>query len=90
MKATITADAQGYVTLRFDHPLTDERVTETFACPLGGGYVRDSKGRQVCDALATTGSTLLCSGRDNLINVIRREYRQMRREYARRTRQRNY
>jgi len=83
MKAKITADAQGYVTLSFDHPLTNERLTETFGCPLDGGYVRDSKGRQVCDALATTGSTLRCSGRDNLIHVIRREYRQMRREYAR-------
>ena len=82
MKAKITTDAQGYVTLSFDHALSGERVTETFSCPLDGGYVRDSKGRQVCDALATTGSTLRCSGRDNLINVIRREYRRMRREYA--------
>jgi hypothetical protein len=69
------------------NPITDEIETTTYFCPVNGGYVRirDRDGRypQVCDRLASTGSTLSSPTRDALISVIRREYRAYRRMMAR-------
>lgn len=81
----LTTDEQGRVTLSYDEEWCGEtrRVTRTFVCREEGGYVweRDDAGnrRQPCERLASTGSTLHCSGRDRLPEVIRREYRAMRR-----------
>lgn len=86
MKTTITSDESGYVTISYDDKY-DGRVTRRFFCPTDGGYVRESDAMhtypQVCERLANTGSTLMCSSRDQLINLIRREYRAMRREEMR-------
>jgi hypothetical protein len=81
MKTTITSDDQGYITISYDCAYTGERITRTFFCPINGGYVRESLHDypQVCEQLAHHGSTLTCSSRGHLIDVIRREYRAMRR-----------
>lgn len=87
MRTSITQDRQGYVALSYDDPVIDDRVTMTFFCPPDGGYVRlwtqDGRHPQVCDRLATRGSTLMAPSRDALLDIIRREYRAMRREFLR-------
>ena len=85
MKMKLTTDEMGYVTIAYDD--TDwkgnTRVSRTFMCPPDGGYVRehqrDGDWRQVCDKLYGQGSTLMAPSRDALPEVIRREYRAMRR-----------
>ena len=81
MKARITSDAGGYVTAEYD--IDDQRVTRVFCCPEKGGYVREQYGngewKQVCDGLAARGATLYCSSRAKLLDMIRTEYRAMRR-----------
>ena len=87
MKARFTTDSAGRVTVAYDNQFhwTGEtvRVERTFTCPQDGGYVREkmSNGNweQVCDKLAGMGNTLSCSSREALIDLIRREYRAMRR-----------
>lgn len=83
MKTTIKTDAQGYVTISYDDADSGERITTTYFCPLNGGYVRirDAAQRypQVCERLSGSGSTLMCSSREKLAEVVRREYRAMRR-----------
>lgn len=82
MKTTITADQHGYVTISYDDYL-NERVTRTFFCPVNGGYVKEQDKQQqypqVCERLSSRGNTLECSSRDKLLDLIRREYRAMRR-----------
>lgn len=84
MKAKFTTDPVGRVILSYDVEDYDgvRRVERTFTCPLDGGYVkeyRNGEWRQVCNRLAHTGNTLTCSSRDKLLDLIRREYRAMRR-----------
>ena len=86
MKAKFSTDAMGRVTVAYDmESWTGEtvRVERVFTCPDDGGYVREkmSNGdwRQVCEKLASMGSTLSCSNRSRLLDLIRAEYRAMRR-----------
>jgi hypothetical protein len=85
MKAKFEIDQIGRVTLSYDSEDWDGetiRVTREFTCPPDGGYVRerrDGDWKQVCDKLAAMGSTLMCSSREKLAELIRREYRAMRR-----------
>ena len=85
MKARFTTDQNGRVVLAYDVEDYDgsvRRVVRIFTCPLSGGYVmehRNGEWKQVCDRLAHTGSTLTCSSREHLLDLIRREYRAMRR-----------
>jgi len=85
MKARFTTDQNGRVVLAYDVEDYDgsvRRVVRIFTCPLSGGYVmehRNGEWKQVCDRLAHTGSTLTCSSRERLLDLIRREYRAMRR-----------
>jgi hypothetical protein len=87
MRTRYTKDAAGRVTIAYDDEAhwTGEtvRIERTFTCPEDGGYVREkmSNGNweQVCDKLAGMGNTLSCSSRDKLIDLIRAEYRAMRR-----------
>lgn len=87
MKAKITADESGHVTLSYDVEEPSEvdsvrRVERIFSCPVDGGYVLEyHKGdwTQVCDRLGRMGDTLRCASRDALLALIRREYQVMRR-----------
>lgn len=83
MKTKIVVQPNGDVTIESDSRGGDgERVTTTYFVPSNGGYVRirDSAGHypQVCDYLASTGATLHVSKKENLLGVIRREYRRSR------------
>ena len=77
MKTKFSQDGQNRVTLEYDDFLSGERVTREFFCNPNGGYVRENSG-QVCAGLASRGVTLTAPDRANLIDVIRREYRNMR------------
>ena len=87
MRMKLTTDDQKYVFLSYDEQGWDDtyRESRTFMCPPDGGYVRELRGddwKQVCDRLWSMGSTLSCESRDKLPDLIRREYRAMRRAKA--------
>lgn len=79
MRAKFTARSNSEVTLEYDDIFSGDRVTETFTAPSSGGYVRRGD-KQVCDKLSSRGSTLHLSNPDKypLIDLIRREYKSMR------------
>ncbi len=82
MKTQIKLLSNGDVRIRYEDRFGGmQLVTYSVSWP-AGGYVRDSYGRQVCDRLSHRGSTLR-SSYDGLIDVIRREYRAMRRRESR-------
>ena len=89
MKTKITTDEIGRVEISYDNGAwyaDGERVTRLFSCPPDDGYViewRNGEWKQVCDRLAGMGSTLSCRNRDSLPDLIRREYKAMRREEKR-------
>ena len=81
MKAKFRILVDGTVSIDYDDVIGD-RVEREFICPVEGGYVRERVGngyRQVCERLSSGGSTLMVSNRKSLIDVIRSEYRAMRR-----------
>uniref|UniRef100_A0A6H1ZUZ8 Uncharacterized protein n=2 Tax=viral metagenome TaxID=1070528 RepID=A0A6H1ZUZ8_9ZZZZ len=86
MKTRITSDDHGRVRLQYEDCLGQDH-DKTFSCPHDGGYVielLDNGGTtQPCDGLSHTGNTLIAKNRETLIDLIRREYRQMRRIEAR-------
>lgn len=91
MKAKITLNTNGTVTLYCDQPdwsLADGRIATTYFCPGSGGYVRIADGKnypQVCDKLSSSGSTLTCeSSGEPLLRMIRREYQSLQRAENRR------
>jgi hypothetical protein len=73
----------------------DGTVT-TYWAPDFGGYVRDisrhpgTLGQQVGDGLAHSGNMLMWRGPRPLVDLIRREYRALRREEARRASEEGY
>jgi hypothetical protein len=79
MKTMIQQTAGNRVQISYNDSDTGERLTREFSVRSDGkaGYVREGE-RQVCDRLSSTGNTLLCTC-DELLSVIRREYRAMRR-----------
>lgn len=81
MRAKIYLDGS-HVHVEYDDHLNG-RVRREFSNPVGGGYVRewDNAGntRQVCEKLCSTGITLICHETQSLLDLIRREYRAMRR-----------
>lgn len=86
MKTTIKTNSNGSVTVSYDtegYEGEDVRRERTFFCPANGGYVRETTDSgdcpQVCDGLSNRGSTLDCPNRAKLPDMIRREYRAMRR-----------
>ena len=92
MKTKITTDEIGRVTISYDSRSwysDGERIERTFSYPPDGGYViewRNGEWKPVCDRLAGMGSTLSCRNRDSLPDLIRREYKAMRREERREAR----
>ena len=81
MRTKITTEINGHVTITYEDDC-GERVSREFFLSRDPGYVRELDSRQtfpqVCERLASTGNTLMCS-RDELEDTIRREYRRMRR-----------
>jgi hypothetical protein len=82
MRASIKSDDAGRVTLSHDTEDwcgTNNCITRYFSCPPNGGYVielfSDGSSKQVCKVLTSSGVTLMCSDRKNLLNLIRREYK---------------
>jgi hypothetical protein len=82
-RTTITTTQPGYVTLSYDDEFGNRITREFFCSDKPAAYVRewrkDGNHTQPCGALSRTGSTLMCDGYANLLAVIRREYRAMRR-----------
>lgn len=86
MRTKIETNKNGSVTISYQsigYEYEDVRVERTFFCSSGGGYVHehDGTGRnpQVCYGLSDRGITLFCKSPEKLPDIIRREYRSMRR-----------
>lgn len=83
MRTTIKFDGCNNVTVARDDPYDGvRRETIYFAPHMSGdalGYVRirDQNNSQVCEGLASTGSTLMATP-DSLLRVIRRENKRRR------------
>lgn len=93
MKTKIKYQGQYFVYLSYDVLSIDDygydkivRVEREFYCSPFCGYVYEDSdsGRQcqVCYDLDTTGGTLYCMESEELVNIIRREYKSMRKEHA--------
>lgn len=82
MRTKFTVNEDQSVTLQF----TDIWGTDwedTFSVYADGlGYVRRSDGRQICDKLASTGEALMSTS-ENLLHVIKREYKRLKRDNQR-------
>ena len=79
-RTTITKTADTEVTLIAVDPYTGETATRVFWTPVSGGYVREGSrhsadDRQVCGGLSSRGYTLTASNGDDLLALIRREWR---------------
>lgn len=80
MKTRIKAVTDSIVEIRFVDGFTDELREYRFYANADGGYVRfGPDGKQICERLGITGPTLMWPGKEPLINLIRKEYRAMRR-----------
>jgi len=71
------------VVLTYADPMTGEQIVRRFYAPANGGYVRDQSGRQVCQGLSHRGNTLVLTGGNSLISLIRREWQVARRAETR-------
>ena len=82
MKAKITAESNGSVTLEHDD-FYGERQSTNYFVPSNGGYVRahcaNGNHYQICEKLSTRGNTLF-STRENLPELIRAEWRKCKRD----------
>lgn len=70
------------VIAEYDDCITGERRRREFMVPANGGYVREwvrGDWKQVCDGLSDRGDTLRLGECGDLLALIRREYRAMRR-----------
>ena len=77
MKTTFNHNADGSVTVQTDDIETGDRIEQTYYVSASTGllgYVRDSKGRQICDRMGYSGPALLCS-REHLLDYIKSEWR---------------
>lgn len=75
-RTKIFSDQLGYVTVRQWDDIKEKYVETTYVCPENGGYVRNSDtGHQICDGLERLGDTLECNNLENLLTLIRKEYR---------------
>lgn len=84
-RTTITKTADNEVTLTAIDPWADEPITRVFWIPTSGGYVREgdrhiADDRQVCNGLDRKGSTLMADDGDELLSIIRTEWKVCRRE----------
>lgn len=88
MKTKITQINDNAVELEYDEVGTGERVVRVFTANRDGGYVRESidNGRdykQICNGLQKYGETLYLACGNSLLDLIRKEYKAMRKIEAR-------
>jgi hypothetical protein len=81
MKTTIKNLKPNRCSITFADGITDEICSMELFAPIGGGYVKiEANGYpQICERLTRTGNTLMWDGAGELADLIRREYRRMRR-----------
>ena len=80
-KARIAHTTEGFVSLTYFDPDLGETVSRLFKASRNG-YVWELQGdelRQVFDNLSSLGSALICGPGEDLLQVIRREFRALRR-----------
>lgn len=80
------SQSKNYVVVEYDDTFTGTRRIREFMVPAQGGYVREwihGDWKQVCEHLSNRGDTLRLGAGGNLLALIRREYRAMRRDEAR-------
>lgn len=87
-RTTITKTANNEVTLIALDPWSGEEVRWVFWIPTSGGYVRKGERHspddpQVCVGLSNRGSTLTASDGDDLLALIRNEWKSYRKEAMR-------
>lgn len=85
MRAKITKEGNG-VTLSYDHPADESsRINRTFI--VSRSHVLEDRGsrgwERVCFGLTKLGNVLTCHDSSDLLSIIRREYRAMRRADSR-------
>ena len=76
-RTTIKLNSDDTVTLTYTDEMTDERVERVFWIPRSGGYVREGDS-QVCNYLDSRGATLEAKDGDQLLSVIRTEWKRRR------------
>ena len=76
MKTKFIRNANGSVTVETDDIDTGGRIEQTYyvSASMGLGYVRDSRGRQLCDRMSYSGPTLKCS-QEHLLDCIKSQWR---------------
>lgn len=76
MKTKFIRNTNCSVTVETDDIETGDRIEQTYyvRSSTGRGYVRDSRGRQVCHRMGYFGSTLSCS-QEHLLDCIKSEWR---------------
>lgn len=83
MTTTFISHGQHEASVTYTDAVTQATVQRVFMCSRNGGYVQEiydaGRTQQVCEALGRTGNTLLCSAQESLVDVLRREFRKMRR-----------
>jgi hypothetical protein len=92
MRTLIVEHDERRVTICFDslEPHDDRRIELEIWAPLpreggiGYSYVRFNGDKQLCEHLGSQGSTLTYRAGTRLVDLVRREYRAMRRDDARR------
>ncbi len=81
-KATITAQDDRHVYLRFESSDTGDMIEMEIWAPIPGAsgwsYVRYNGDKQLCNGLASMGETLSYKDGTRLIDLVRREYKAMR------------
>lgn len=87
-RTTITKTAANEVTLIALDPWSGEEVCWVFWIPTSGGYVRKGErhspdDRQVCAGLSSVGSTLTADDGDELLALIRTEWKSYRKDALR-------
>lgn len=89
-KTTIRAVSDRNVKIAFDDSVTGERIEMDIWAPMpadgASTYVRYNGDRQLCVGLNGSGSTLMYRDGTKLVDLVRREYRAMRRAEQREAR----
>jgi hypothetical protein len=84
MRTKIKSTDWHRVTITFTRPYDDRPITYNLFAPIDGGYVRyEGTNSQICERLARTGDTLYWHGATPLVDLIRYEYKKMKRDFDR-------